>query len=278
MLQTRTISWLKYTRTLVLAIEELAVLRIRDVFLYPGSDFFYTGYRIPDPNFFHPGSASNNLTILTPKNGFYALGNMIRVVHPGSRILDPDPQHWELEDQCKSRLCWVTTGISWDPLGGEGKEVTATPPPHTHKHNSPPLQVVFVTISFKDDIALVSESFHGSGIAAPRPYCQKPSILWFEVAAFWLLSASTSMVYHQHLFLFFTFFGILKTVFRLKSFWERLPFLSHKSPTIFLTFWKLFWVFSDWKAFERGYLSWAINHQQFFLHFGNPCRTYVSQL
>jgi hypothetical protein len=51
----------------------LAVLRIRDV--YPGSDFF------------HPGSASKNLSILTPgklKNGFQALEYMIRVVHPGS--------------------------------------------------------------------------------------------------------------------------------------------------------------------------------------------------
>jgi hypothetical protein len=39
---------------------------------------------IPDPNFFYPGSASNNLIILTSKIGFQALGNMIRVVHPGS--------------------------------------------------------------------------------------------------------------------------------------------------------------------------------------------------
>jgi len=55
-------------------------------------------FPIPDPNFFHPGSTS-------------ALGNLIRVVHPGSeswffthpgsriqgskrhRIPDPDPQH-----------------------------------------------------------------------------------------------------------------------------------------------------------------------------------------
>jgi hypothetical protein len=42
--------------------------------------------RIPDQNFFHPRSASKNLNILTPKNGFSALGNMIRVVHPGSRL------------------------------------------------------------------------------------------------------------------------------------------------------------------------------------------------
>jgi hypothetical protein len=75
-----------------------------------GTDFFPS--RIPDPNCFHPGSASKNLSILTPKNGFKALGNMILVVHPESRIRiltfypsrildpgvkkapDPDPQHW----------------------------------------------------------------------------------------------------------------------------------------------------------------------------------------
>jgi hypothetical protein len=41
---------------------------------------------IPDPNFSiaNPGSASKNLNILTEKNGFQALGNMIGVVHPGS--------------------------------------------------------------------------------------------------------------------------------------------------------------------------------------------------
>jgi hypothetical protein len=49
----------------------------------PGSDFFPS--RIPDP-----GSSSKNLSILTPKkakDGFLALKNMFRVVHPGSRIL-----------------------------------------------------------------------------------------------------------------------------------------------------------------------------------------------
>jgi hypothetical protein len=44
-----------------------AVLRILDV--YPGSDFFTS--RILDPN-------------CLLKSGFYALENMIRVVHPGS--------------------------------------------------------------------------------------------------------------------------------------------------------------------------------------------------
>jgi hypothetical protein len=36
---------------------------------------------IPDPN---PGSTSKNFVMLTPKNCFKALGNMIWVVHPGS--------------------------------------------------------------------------------------------------------------------------------------------------------------------------------------------------
>ncbi len=47
-----------------------AVLQIRDV--YPGSEFFPS--RIPDLH----------QRILTQKLVFYALGNMIRVVHPGS--------------------------------------------------------------------------------------------------------------------------------------------------------------------------------------------------
>jgi hypothetical protein len=59
------------------------VLWIRDV--YPGSEFF--PFRNPDPNFSIPawGSASKNLGILAQKNDFQALGNMILVVHPGSR-------------------------------------------------------------------------------------------------------------------------------------------------------------------------------------------------
>ncbi len=58
-----------------------SVLRIRDV--YPGSERLSSRIRIfsiPDP-----GSASKNLsTYFNPKNDFQALGNMIRVVHPGS--------------------------------------------------------------------------------------------------------------------------------------------------------------------------------------------------
>ncbi len=78
-----------------------AVFGIRDV--YPGSEFFPS--RIPHPNFFHPGSRIRikEFMYFNPKNCFQALGNMIRVVHPGSgsriqwskrhRILDADPQH-----------------------------------------------------------------------------------------------------------------------------------------------------------------------------------------
>jgi hypothetical protein len=70
---------------------------------------------IPDPTFFHPrselspsripdpgfGSASKNLSILTPKNqknGFYALANMIRVVHPGTWIPDLDADFLPIPD------------------------------------------------------------------------------------------------------------------------------------------------------------------------------------
>jgi hypothetical protein len=49
-----------------------------------GSDFFPS--RIPDANCLYPGSASKNLWILTQKNCFWALGNMIPVVHPGFPI------------------------------------------------------------------------------------------------------------------------------------------------------------------------------------------------
>jgi hypothetical protein len=62
--------------------EKNTTLRIQDV--YPGSDFFPSRIQIVSiPN---PGSASKNKSILTQKNGFQALGNMIRVVRPGYRI------------------------------------------------------------------------------------------------------------------------------------------------------------------------------------------------
>jgi hypothetical protein len=56
-----------------------------------------SGMFFPDPTFFHPGSELSPSRIRikefkyfnpkkTKKNGFQALENMIRVVHPGSRI------------------------------------------------------------------------------------------------------------------------------------------------------------------------------------------------
>jgi hypothetical protein len=60
----------------------------------------YPGFRIPIFSIPDPGSASKNLSILTPKNCFWALRHIIWVVHPvfgswvfthpGSRVPDPD--------------------------------------------------------------------------------------------------------------------------------------------------------------------------------------------
>ncbi len=59
----------------------------------PDPKFFHPRSRIWDPNFspkffpsgiLDPGSASKNLSILTKKNCFSALRNMIRIFHPGS--------------------------------------------------------------------------------------------------------------------------------------------------------------------------------------------------
>ncbi len=53
-------------------------------------------FSIPDPNCLHPGSRIliKQFKYFNPqkskKNGFQDLKNMIRVVHPGSRIPDPD--------------------------------------------------------------------------------------------------------------------------------------------------------------------------------------------
>ncbi len=92
--------------------QETLVRRVRHRFpahrsLQPAVVFFSVAdpgclSRILDTNFSHPGSririisipvrgsASKNLNILTPKNGFYALRNMIWVVHPGSGSPDQD--------------------------------------------------------------------------------------------------------------------------------------------------------------------------------------------
>ncbi len=57
-----------------------AVLRIRDAYPDPGSEFFPSRIRIKEFK-----------SILTPKKWFLrSLGSMIRVAHSGSRIPDPD--------------------------------------------------------------------------------------------------------------------------------------------------------------------------------------------
>ncbi len=63
------------------------VLRIRD--FYPDSEFFPSRIRIfsiPDPNFFHPRSASKNVSILTPTN--FSKHSEI-----WSGLFIPDPDH-----------------------------------------------------------------------------------------------------------------------------------------------------------------------------------------
>ncbi len=61
------------------------MLRIRDFFIpVPAYEFFSS--RIPHPNFFHPRFriGINEFKYFNPKKCFYALENMIRVLHPGS--------------------------------------------------------------------------------------------------------------------------------------------------------------------------------------------------
>ncbi len=103
--------------------------RIRNV--YPGSDFFPSW--IQDPNCLHPwspdpGSSSQNLSILTHKkhkNGFKALKNMIRVVHPGFwiRMLTFSHPHpsWICNTEWNSKnsrgiclvTCMVKRAVNW---------------------------------------------------------------------------------------------------------------------------------------------------------------------
>ncbi len=52
----------------------------------PDPTFFYPGSRIRTVSIPDPGSSSKNLPQKKQKNGFLALKNMIRVVHPVSRI------------------------------------------------------------------------------------------------------------------------------------------------------------------------------------------------
>jgi hypothetical protein len=72
-----------------------ALLQVLQVFISdPGSEFLQS--RIQYPNFFHPGSRirifsipdpdPQQISIFYPKNCFSALRNMIRDVHPSSRI------------------------------------------------------------------------------------------------------------------------------------------------------------------------------------------------
>jgi hypothetical protein len=106
--------------------QEQSVLRIPDV--YPGSEFFPSRIRI-----FPSRIAIKEFKYFNPKNGFQALGNMIRVAHPGSRIHiltfypsripdpgskgqkgtgslipDPDPQHWEQQSQEEDQIMGPT--------------------------------------------------------------------------------------------------------------------------------------------------------------------------
>ncbi len=103
--------------------------RIRDV--YPGSDFFPS--RIPDPNCLHPGSRIliKEFKYFNPQKSkkmvSKLLKNLIRVVHPGSRIRmltfshpgsriqgskstqsripDPDPQHCQHQCSRSETVC-----------------------------------------------------------------------------------------------------------------------------------------------------------------------------
>jgi hypothetical protein len=88
----------------------------------PDLGFFHPGSWIPDPGsqihgskYFlpripDPGSTPKNLSILTPKNCFQALRNMIWVVHPGSgsRILIFYPS-WIQNSRCRGSIRHRTT-------------------------------------------------------------------------------------------------------------------------------------------------------------------------
>jgi hypothetical protein len=84
-----------------------AVLRIRDV--YPGS---LSRIFIPDPNFFHPGSASKNLSIFNAKKLF-----------PSSRKYDPG---------CSSRI--RISDLDFLPIPDPG--VKKAPDPRTRIRNT----------------------------------------------------------------------------------------------------------------------------------------------
>jgi hypothetical protein len=83
------------------------VLQIRDVYLGSG----FSPSRIPDPNFFHPGTASKNLSILTPKKWFLSSGKYVL----GCSSPDPDPGSLPIPDQAISSS--PRTGISENVAG-----------------------------------------------------------------------------------------------------------------------------------------------------------------
>jgi hypothetical protein len=76
----------------------------------PGSDFFHPGSRFRIFSIPNPGSASKRLSILTQKNGFHALGNMIWVVHSGSGTL---VGVCGFSSICQNRACMYPTISSW---------------------------------------------------------------------------------------------------------------------------------------------------------------------
>jgi hypothetical protein len=92
----------------------------------PGSQLFPSGIPDPGSEFFpsrilDPGSASQNLGILTKKNGFSAFRNMIRVFHPGTgcqiRILNFYPSRI-LIMYSRSRIQGLKRHRSPDPGSG----------------------------------------------------------------------------------------------------------------------------------------------------------------
>jgi len=120
----------------------------------PGSNFFPS--RIPYPNFFHPGSASKNLSILTPKmvSKRWEIWSGLFIPDPdpaffpsriqGSKmhlIPGPDPQHWKLRYTLYflSRCAWARNPV-WSRSrrpGGRGQWRTASSPTPRGTSSSP---------------------------------------------------------------------------------------------------------------------------------------------
>jgi hypothetical protein len=91
------------------------VLRKQDV--YPGSNFFPS--RIPNPNFFHPGSASKNFcTYFNPKKWFLSSRKYDPDCSSRIRIPDPDPDYLPIPDP----------GVKKAPDPGSGSATLVTLP------------------------------------------------------------------------------------------------------------------------------------------------------